>query len=349
VTLSCSFDGNAITIPGGDTRELTAPLYYERYDELPVGADCIIDESASFGANTVTLTDGVTTASSDLSFTTAAANTVVTVTNDYEVGSLIVTKDFDGDGSAMYGDGSAIYGWSGFEVTLACQQDIDGVLTDVDFPGDPNQVLDAGSSYTHTYTDLPVGAICQVSETKKGFATFSNVGPAVTVTADLLAPVEINVVNDYQLGTLALEKFTLGLFAARHDGEEFEVAVQCWQDVDGTPTLVDPIVNGDTRTIRAGEVTEFEDLPVPAQCTFEETVDGGADLAVYSVASVPMLGSTVTVPEGDTDMDLGNLFTLAHSGTDADVWIIGALISLMSGVALVAIGRRRERVRPPLA
>jgi hypothetical protein len=171
----------------------------------------------------------------------------------------------------------------------------------------------------------------------------------VTITADLITPVEINVVNDFQLGTLALEKFSLGLFAARHAGEEFEVVVECWQDVDGTPTLVDPITNGDTRTIRAGETTEFEDLPVPAECTFEETVDGGADMAIYSVSSIPIIGSTLAVPEGDTDMDLGNLFTLAFSGTDADVWIIGALLSLLCGVALLAIGRRRERVRPPLA
>ena len=268
------------------------------------------------------------------------------MTNDFEVGSLSVDKDTTGLGSFLYGDGSAIYGSPGYEVTLECERDIDGVATAVDFPGDPNQVLDGANGYSYTYNDLPVGAVCQISETRKGFATVSTVGGPVTITPDLVGTVSINVINDFQLGTLALEKFTLGLFAARHAGEEFEVAVECWYDVDGTPTQVIPIANGDTRTIRAGEITEFEDLPVPAECTFEETEDGGADMAIYSVASVPMLGSTLAVAEGTTDVDLGNLFTLAHTGSDADVWIIGALLTLISGVALVAVGKRRERVRP---
>jgi len=347
VTLVCSFDGSSILIPGGATRELSAAnVYFASYDDLPVGADCTIDETNSGGANTVTLDDGVIGVPSDLDIVTASASTNVTVTNDFEIGSLRVDKDTTGLGSFLYGDGSTIYGSPGYEVTLECERDIDGVATAVDFPGDPNQILDGANGYSYTYVDLPVGAVCQISETRKGFATESTVGGPVTITPNSVGTASINVINDFQLGTLALEKFTLGLFAARHAGEEFEVAVECWYDVDGTATQIDPISDGDTRTIRAGEITEFEDLPVPAECTFEETEDGGADMAIYSVSSVPMFGSTLAVAEGTTDVDLGNLFTLAHTGSDADVWIIGALLTLISGVALVVVGKRRERVRP---
>ena len=349
VTLSCTFDGNDITslIPGGSTRVLDdANLYYNRFDDLPVGADCTIDESKRSGANTVTLSDGTTTAGSDLNFTTASANAQIEVTNDYEIGSLAVSKSVSGAGSFLYGDGSPLYGFAGFEVTLECTRDIDGVVTAIDIPDGAVQTLTASDSYSFTYTQLPVGALCQVSETKKGFATTSTVGPPVTITSDDVGTAAIDVVNDFQLGTLALEKSTVGLFAARHAGAVFEVSVECWQDVDGVPTQIVPIADGDTRPIRAGEVTAFTDLPVPAECTFEETVDGGADLAIYSISSVPIIGSTATVAQGNVEVDLANLFTLANTGTDTDVWLIGALATLLSGVAFIAVGNSRRRVRP---
>ena len=347
VTLECTFDGNDITslIPGGPTRVLDAGnLYFNTYEDLPVGADCTINESQSFGANTVTLTDGVSTLGSDLDFTTTSADTQIQVTNDYELGSLRVSKTVSGDGSFLYGDGSPLYGFSGFEVTLDCTRETDGVATPVALPDDAAQSLTAGNGYSVTYTQLPVGAVCQISETKKGFASLSTVGAPVTITADSVGTVTIDIVNDFQLGTLALEKSTIGLFAARHAGEEFEVSVECWRDVDGVPTQITPIANGDTRPIRAGEVTEFTDLPVPAECTFDETVDGGADLAIYSVSSVPIVGSTAVVAEGKTAVDLANLFTLAHTGADADVWLVGALVTLLAGVALIAVSTVRRRV-----
>lgn len=348
VTVACTFNGNDITslISGGPSRVLDATnLYFATFDDLPVGAECEINESKSSGANTVTLTDGTSTVGSDLDFTTSSADTQILVTNDYELGSLTVSKSVSGDGSFLYGDGSPLYGFAGFEVTLECSRDIDGVATPVAFPDDPAQSLTAANGYAFTFTELPVGAQCVIAETKKGFATSSNVGAPVTITADSVGTVTIEVVNEFQLGTLALEKSTLGLFAARHAGEEFEVGVECWRDVDGVPTQITPIANGDTRPIRSGEVTEFTDLPVPAECTFDETVDGGADLAIYSISSVPILGSTVVVAEGDTEVDLANLFTLAHTGADADVWLIGALVTLLSGVALIAVSTRRRSAR----
>ena len=220
-------------------------------------------------------------------------------------------------------------------------------MTPVTVP-DPAFTFGAGNGWTHDFVNLPVGAVCEVTETQKGFAATSTVGAPVTILANgTAAPlVSIDVLNDFQLGTLALGKESLGLFAARHAGNSFQVTVECWQDVNGTMTKIEPIKDGEVRIIKAGEVTKFDDLPVPAECTFDELDNGGADMGIYRVSAIPMVGSTVTVMPVDLDIQLDNLFMLASTGRDADVWIIGALISLLSGVCLVVIGRRRERVRP---
>jgi hypothetical protein len=353
VTLQCTFDGVAIAdsdIPDGLVRSLSAPTYYAEFTELPVGADCSLEETLTGGANSTDIrigTLGTPEVGTTLALTTISGVTDVYVANHYEVGGLTVTKTVTGD-SFLYGDGSALYGSTGFEVTLSCTREVDTVTTPVVLPYAATYTLGGGNPYTHDFTDLPVGAVCEISESKKGFAASSTVSSPVTIVANGAAPptVSIDVVNDFQLGSLSLGKESLGLFAAKYGGQSFEVTVECWQDVDGTLTLIDPITDGEVRTIRAGETTEFVDLPVPAQCTFEETVDGGADLHIYSVAAVPVVGSLITVDPGATDIQLANLFLLAHTGSDADVWIVGALISLLSGVALVVIGRRRERGIP---
>lgn len=352
VTLACTFDGYTLVdsdVPDGLVRELTlANSYFTEFVDLPVGADCTVTETNTGGANSTDMRIGPdpapTTPGIAISFTTASAPTEVYALNHYELGDLAVSKAITGPGSFLYGDGSPLYGLTGFEVTLYCERDVDGVMTEVPLPYADTYVLNDGEGYAHTFEDLPVGAVCEITETQKGFASTSTVGAPVTITPDAVGTVSIDVVNDFQLGSLRLGKQSLGVFAARHDGQEFEISVECWQDVDGTDVKIDPIANGDVRTIRAGEETEFEDLPVPAECTFDETDNGGADMGVYSVAAVPMFGSTIEVQSGDLDVDLANLFLLAHNGSDVDGWIIGALISLLLGVCLVVAGRRRERV-----
>jgi large repetitive protein len=350
VTLSCTFEGSSLVdsdVPGGLVRELTlGNSYYTEYTDLPVGADCDIEETETGSATSTSIRLGAltpATAGTALSLTTTAARSDVYVTNDYEVGSLDVTKTTTGAGSFLYGDGSAIYGSVGFEVALACTQPFNGGTANVVLPYAANVTLDGGNGYAHTFDDLPVGALCEITETRAGFASSTTVGAPVVITAAGVGTQSIDVVNDFELGSFRLSKATLGLFADRRAANSFQISVECWQDVNGVPTKIDPIANGDTRVIKAGETTDFIELPVPAECTFSELDNGGADMGIYSRGSVPMIGSTLTVEPADVDIDLANMYVLAHSGSDADVWIIGALISLLAGVALVVVGRRREK------
>jgi large repetitive protein len=351
VTLDCTFDGYTLVdsdIPDGLVRELDlGNTYFTKFTDLPVGAECTVAETKTGGANSTEVRLGATgtpESGTDLDLVTDAGVAEVYVTNHYELGGLTVNKLITGD-SFLYGDGSALYGFTGFEVTLSCERDVDGVMTPVPLPYAATWTFGGGNSYTHDFVDLPVGASCEITENQKGFAATSAVTAPVTIVANGAAPptVSIDVVNDFQLASLSLGKESLGLFAARHEGQSFQVSVECWQDVNGAPVKIDPITDGDLRTISAGETTEFVDLPVPAECTIDEVDDGGADMQVYSVKAVPMLGSSVILEPGEVDMQLANLFLLASTGSDADVWIIGALISLLSGVCLVIIGRHRQR------
>ena len=353
VTLRCDFQGEALVdadIPDGLTRALTADnLYYTKFDDLPVGADCTLDETKTGGATSTEIRLGVAgtpTPGTSFDLVTTAATADVYVSNEFEVGGLTVNKTVTGD-SFLYGDGSPLYDNVGFSVLVSCERDVDGAMTPVKVP-DPTFTFGAGNGWTHDFANLPVGAVCAVTETQKGFAATSTVSAPVTIVANgTAAPlVSIEVVNDFQVGTLALGKESLGLFAPRHADNTYQVTVECWQDVNGTPTRIEPIKDGEMRTIMAGQVIRFEDLPVPAECTFDELDNGGADMGVYSIAGVPLIGSTVSVDPGTLDLQLSNLFLLASTGSDADVWIIGALMSLLAGVCLVIVGRRRERVRP---
>jgi large repetitive protein len=328
VTLTCAFDTDPdIAIPGGATRTLEFPSYTAKYTQLPVGADCSIDETSTGGANDTTY--------NEQTFTTTSAPEDVQITNEFQLGSLEVNKTIDGAGSSLWGNGP-------FEVTLACTRDVNGDTVDVTFPQAAAQELNSANGYSVSYRDLPVGATCSITESKTGFATTTTVGDPVVITRESVATAQIDLTNEFELAQLSLTKATLGLFSAGHKGESFEISADCNFDLDGVATTV-PLLGGDVREITAGEVTTFADLPAGTTCEFSETDNGGADMGVYSVASVPIVGKSVVVPVGSTDMQLSNLYLLAHTGDEPGLWILIALGFLGTGVTLVLVGRRRPR------
>ena len=86
----------------------------------------------------------------------------MTVTNNFKLGSLRVTKSVLGDGGPLYGQGP-------YEVSLACTVDRGGTATPIAIPGGAVRTLAPGS-LTTTYTQLPVGAECTITETDVGGA-----------------------------------------------------------------------------------------------------------------------------------------------------------------------------------
>jgi hypothetical protein len=107
------------------------------------------------------------------------------------------------------------------------------------------------------------------------------------------------------------------------------------------PTVV-ALSGGTTHTVGVGDTIDFDDLPVDAVCTFDETGNGGADMGVYTLNSLVQLTPQMTVEAGTGDITLTNMYVLAHSGTDSLIWVIAAMVVAGTGIVLVGVSRRRR-------
>ncbi|ACQ79028.1 conserved repeat domain protein [Beutenbergia cavernae DSM 12333] len=195
VSLACTFEGAPIEVPGGATREVT-PDAPASYDGLPVGAECVVTETDDAGA-----------ASSSISTTVEGGQpgqvvvpgadadpAAVTVTNTFDVGSLVVEKVVDGAGAATAP--------TSFEVSLACTfQD-----AAIEVPGGATRDVSPGEPAT--YDGLPVDAECVVTETDDGGAASSSISTTVeggepgqvVVPAAGADPAVITVTNTFDPG-----------------------------------------------------------------------------------------------------------------------------------------------------
>jgi fimbrial isopeptide formation D2 family protein len=136
---------------------------------LPVGAECAVTETATGGATrTATSADGPVVVGGDEPAT-------VTLTNTFELASLAVTKRLGGD--------TEVAPDAPYTVQLVCTRPVDGADVDVEIPGGGVREIVAGE--TLTFTDLPAGADCAVTETGTGGA--AAVGTVVTADGEEVA------------------------------------------------------------------------------------------------------------------------------------------------------------------
>jgi large repetitive protein len=175
MSAACTFEGAEIEVPGG-TERVVAGGEVAVFDGLPIGAECVVTETAVGGASSSTVSaveggePGVVTIAPDPA--------AVTVTNTFDVGQVVVTKELDGPGAAEH-EGDE------FVVSLACTWDVDGVATDVVVPGGAERTLSAADDWTAVYEQVPQGATCTVAETDSGDAeSVAIVVDAAEVAAD---------------------------------------------------------------------------------------------------------------------------------------------------------------------
>ncbi|TDE98814.1 DUF11 domain-containing protein [Occultella glacieicola] len=152
--------------------------YSVTVDNLLVGSECVVTETATGGATSTMLapTDGLVTildpaASGD----DEAEVATVTLTNVFDVTSLAVVKVIDGDWAGNGSDGR-------FEVALQCTWPVDGVETAIEIPGGAVRVLRAPDDLTAEFADLPVGADCVLTESVTGSADSVSITVAIDGT-----------------------------------------------------------------------------------------------------------------------------------------------------------------------
>lgn len=161
VSLACSLDGEPAPVPGGPSRAVV-PGEPVVYDGLPVGAECVVSETATGGATSTTVS-AVEDGAPGTVVVPATDPAGIVVTNTFDVAEVRVVKTLSGPDAVEHQDDV-------FTVALACTREVDDVEQDVVVPGGPTRTLSAAGDWTAVYEDLPQGATCQVTETDAGSA-----------------------------------------------------------------------------------------------------------------------------------------------------------------------------------
>ncbi|CAN5559882.1 hypothetical protein BH10ACT7_BH10ACT7_13650 [soil metagenome] len=153
-----AFDGDVILGPGAWDHTIST---------LPTGSTCTAVESDMEGADAQRTTFESNDIVSGNTVTVTTANPGhATISNYFLTGSVVVTKQVTGD--------SAAYGVGPFEVSLECTRGGQSIA----ITGGATRTLSPGSMST-TYTQLPSGATCVLTETDSAGATSSYIATTV--------------------------------------------------------------------------------------------------------------------------------------------------------------------------
>ncbi len=220
-----------IPLPDSGLVELTSENEYTgTVTGLIAGADCVVAESRSGGATDHSITE--------VAAIPADGETLVTITNRFDVGSLVIDKVRIGEGAAEFGDGP-------FQVALECAYESDGTWVDIDLGDEASLELSVDNDYRVQVDDLLVGARCTVVETDAGLAVESATTPEDGVVVIPVAedgPASVTVTNTFRVGELEVEKTASEPLVQGGDSLDYTVVVANVGEVDaGGVAVVDEL------------------------------------------------------------------------------------------------------------
>ncbi|MEO8094090.1 MAG: DUF5979 domain-containing protein, partial [Pseudolysinimonas sp.] len=299
VAVLCTYDGQTLYdsdfgIVDGQFVTLS-PIF-------PVGTSCAITETDAGGATTPAAGSSVTIVGPVGAQTTGLVT--AGLTNQFATGSLTVVKNRTGS-YLRYGAGP-------FTAQVVCTWDK---------PGSPNQViplpaagivtLDSGNGYSATVTGLIAGADCTVTETATGGATSHTLGTVVAAAIPVAGTSTVNITNDFETGSLVIDKVRTGPGKTRFGDGPFEVSVSCVYENNGSWLPINLGAEA-TQTLDAPDYTAtIADLLVGAVCTVIETDAGLATSTTYSpaggIATIVAAGGTDATVVVTNDFQVGRL------------------------------------------
>lgn len=255
---------------------------------LPTGAECVAIETDEGGANSTTGT--VTVIVGDDPSTPDEG----TITNTFTVGSLTVEKVLDGEPAASLAPATTF----DYEVSLQCTREVNGSTVAVAIPGGATRTITGAG--TVTYTDLPTGADCVVTETDAGLATGTTISPAGPVTiGDAVTPVEVTVTNEFANGEISITK-TVDAPVGFPVPASFTATATCtWNGAAVT------LPAGGVVTLTDGVPVVLTDIPVGSECSVVED-----DLGQVSSTVTPA-SLTVTDDVQTFEFDIENVYEWA--------------------------------------
>jgi len=293
------------------------------YTGIPVGANCVVHETADGGADvpsadvTVTIADGPTT--------------VATPTNQFNLGALKVTLGLTLDGEPTTADPFA---GGSYAIEVTCTRVVNGETVAVPVPGGGSWTFAVASDREHLFTGLPVGASCSVHQSTASLTpqdvsyTPANAEPSgvgsgkVTIGSDPQSPAALGVIDHFRTSTLTVTKRLTGSGLEEHASYPFTISVACTLAEDGVD-VPHPIFDTTiTLSVIGGLVSEpLGRIPVGSHCVVTETGTGGA--------TIPAEPAELTISE-----DGPNAVTLTNAFNTGSVIITKAIT--VDGVASAA-------------
>lgn len=253
-------------------------------------------------------------------------------TNTYELAGLTISKTVDMNG-ALNASGQPVM-QTGFQFSVSCV---------FDNGSGPQSVLSVASltlnnGQSQTYTGLPAGSVCTVTETQTRGATVTTVTTTGGAAADpvsgttavvTLAPDDlegeptnrVDVTNDIAVGSLTVSKLIRGAAATApyaFGAGPFTIQVSCtrtgvnvWL---GTLTFTPP--NGFVQDLNQ----TIDNIPAGSRCTLTEPANGGAT-NVSIQGAIDIVGNSTVTRTVTNRFDLASLTvgkTVATAAEDED-------------------------------
>lgn len=334
IAVECIAPGGVTAYDGTITLPTAVGAWQQTIEDLPDGAECSVVETnaGDTGADATRYVDadGDPFDGTGTVVTTADPGSV-TIENWYLTGAVTVGKVVTGDAGEAYGDGP-------FEVTLDCTRLVDGTPVAVtDFP----QARTLSDGDATTFTGLPSGAECVLTETNTGGAGSSRIvtaaDPGTTLTDDVAtghtftvtvdpdnltddrAQPALQILNSFALAGLVVSK-TVQSDAVDASGAAilygpFPVEVVCtfegvevYADGFGPSTpMHHTFADGDAPWVLTG-------LVAGASCDVTETDRQSA--ASSRMVATPSGGSTTTFIASPSASEIDTTIVLARRGVD---------------------------------
>lgn len=368
--LVCIRDGQSVDIPDGHIRMVSADSPTALWENLPTGAECRLTELDDGGANSTEILneDGEVVAGDGESytFTVETDPTILSVDdqpqpglqvrNTFNLAQVSVTKAVES--GAVDAEGEPV-AYGPFDVTLAC------IWNEQQVTAAEPMTQSIADGETITWTELPEGADCTVTETDTAGAESTTMvvteagadGDPQTATTTALAPLpnteatdqtSVAITNTFGVSSLSISKVVDGT-AAGSVTRTFPVEVMC--------VLIDPshpapglVVHDATYEIGGPDrlTAEIDDLPAGSECVVTETDAGDADLTTITVDGEEQNGTSgsVTLASGHVSIAFTNTFTAPLPATGAEFRNVAIATTLglgllLAGLMLVASRRRR--------